>query len=119
MRESDINMAIAEECGWKFRKVPNEFRYTSISPIGDVFNKNYGDTSHLPDYHGSLDACAEFERTLCHNSGYWTALRKVVGELWFNKEDTTPRKDHEMYPESATAPQRCEAFLRMRGRWVE
>lgn len=52
----------------------------------------------------SLDLCAEFEATLsgANVREYDTALVRFAGFTW-----------------QATAPQRCEAYLRTIGKWVE
>ncbi len=65
----------------------------------------------IPDYLGDLNACAQFEKTL--NEGeqreYLFHLckgqRADDGELWLAVHKS--------------APQRCEAFLKTKGLWVE
>lgn len=95
MKPEEINKAIALLRGWKFKwkSCPNW-----LSPSGErcVWH---------PDYYSSLDACAEFERTL-------TPLHLV--EYSYILMELT-RTTYEAI--TATAPQRCEAYLRMKGLW--
>jgi hypothetical protein len=69
----------------------------------------------LRDYHGSLDACVEMERSLLSSSlsasAYVDKLCEVVA---LKSYDSNLRM---FYLIAATAPQRCEAFLRLHGKW--
>lgn len=109
MTPQEINIAIAQACGWNW-----ESKTTLVHPKGDgngyvVFNdKGEIDSFYkLPQYHTSLDACAEFEATLTseEREDYCACLWTVTA--------------HEFATITATAPQRCEAFLRVKGPWRE
>lgn len=62
--------------------------------------------SDIPNYYESLNACAEFEQPMNHAqlSGYVALLIRKLG-----------------VDEAIIAPatQRCEAFLRLHGKWTE
>jgi hypothetical protein len=66
----------------------------------------------VPDYYNSLDACAEFERTLPGDAvDYCEKLCEVTGaepsdRVFLCREVIT-----------ATAPQRCEAYLKSMNLW--
>jgi hypothetical protein len=64
----------------------------------------------IPDYHSSLDACVEFEETLSDEQ-----FEQFYGP-WIGKLAKATRRRHIM---TATAPQRCEAYLRTIGKWVD
>ncbi len=72
------------------------------------------------NYHDSLDACAEFER--CNQNTY-KDLEAYENILWRICRDQNIGKDNPLPPAIAhviaTAPQRCEAYLRMKGLWHE
>lgn len=63
----------------------------------------------IPDYPSSLDACAEFEKTL-------TADDRVnyVNQLYF--VTFTPGQDRDFGVVFSTAEQRCLAFLKAKGK---
>lgn len=75
------------------------------------------DERSIPNYPlpASLDACAEFERTLQGEvfEQYYAALFNVLN--WDNKF-WGKQRDLEMI--RATALQRCEAYLRVKGKWL-
>lgn len=73
----------------------------------------------IPNYCADLNACADFERTL--NSTELTLYHGRIPEIvlrdWRASPVDQPRGFS--YPQSATALQRCEAYLRVKGLWVE
>lgn len=114
-----INIEIAKLRGWKmleFKKADYvESLKTVITTTYKRWSKNNSKTStkRVPDYYSSLDACASgFESGA--NSSYWYHLGKVVG-INFGKV-IFDIKDQQLIG-SATAPQRCEAFLRLHNKW--
>jgi hypothetical protein len=90
-----INQRIAEACGWKQRK----------HCMGYYREGHEGWIEKLPDYYGDLNACHEMEEHL-HGEDWAT----YFGILQSEGMATGVR---------ATAPQRCEAFLRTLGLWEE
>lgn len=80
--------------------------------------EEYDEWQDIPNYHGSLDACATFEATLnpsieheMDGSGHvWNEYVNMLDEICARTGDTCV---------AATAAQRCEAFLRVKGKWIE
>lgn len=100
MTPEEINIAIAESLGvmkWSYalpKKVPH---------------------CDMLDYHSSLDACAEFEATITtpfEMSCYASLVFEQLSEV-----DQSGELDFCMI--TATAPQRCEAYLRLKRLWKE
>lgn len=78
--------------------------------------------SSVPNYYYSLDACAEFESRLTNieQKNYITALWKTnpFSEEAHYKMNQAYVSDRIWWGlATATAPQRCEAFLRLRNKW--
>ena len=107
MTNEQINIAIAEACGWVF-KTNSPF---VISPEGkELWDDDDPLTveialywKRIPDYCNDLNAMHEVEKTLndAQYSCYQEWCRVIVGYHWF----------------SATATQRAEAFLKTIGKW--
>ena len=104
-------IAIATACGWKCAGHPDQLAATGdfqfayqfvINPNGEIVT-HYS----IPDYLNDLNACHEAEKVLTdeQTSAYITTLCLEV--------QPEPMLHH------ATAPQRCEAFLRTLGLWEE
>jgi hypothetical protein len=103
-------IAIAEACGWKFRKAGSGFEL--LEPDGQ---RNCADTDpltnwqsfsyRLPNYLNDLNAMHEAEKVLGkdHWHEYWKYLETY---------DANP-----YCVCFATAAQRCEAFLKTLGLW--
>ena len=118
MKPEEINKAIAEKCGW----------YVANECICNILRARDGSpelepVAPLPDYYHSLDACAEFERTLGDSDSrpaldYWIAVGRVVSKPT-KEPGKTYRTISEVDKMRATAPQRCEAFLRTHNLWKE
>ena len=112
MTPESVNQAIAESLGWR------------QSPIGDTRKLGWVNPEdraqvsrpahELPNFFSSLDACASFEKTLnrLDQLQYETMLKQAVQGV-----SDFPPIDFELI--TATAPQRCEAFLKVRGLWEE
>ena len=67
-----------------------------------------------PNYHASLDACAQFEATLTsprEQADYAARLQRAISGPGMRAYVG------EFAIATATAPQRCEAFLRLHGKW--
>lgn len=113
MNSKERRIAIAEACGWILCKTTDEFP-------GDLsWHNYYGKTvwkhpklgyaswKAVPDYPNDLNACHEFEKMLDEQT-----YRLFIGHL------VAILKPGE-FAVRATAPQRCEAFLRTIGKWKE
>ncbi len=98
MTPEEINKTIAEACGW-----------TYITSLGSGRKPDHGsfrETDKIPNYYGDLNACHEMEKGLKN----WQQWDCYIENLIKSVED---------YLVHATAPQRCEAFLKTIGKWKE
>jgi len=105
MTTNEINNAIAEACGWKPVLICLDFN-------GNPFEGQ----STPPNYAESLDACAEFERTLTDDGQlrFAVSLAKICADdFWEHKTHWSPNPIH------AKPAQRAEAFLKIKGLWME
>lgn len=115
MTPTEINRAIAEIQGWIPTKTTvtfdggwecEETRWAYPGKGSGHFNP--------PNYHGSLDLCAEFEATIKSSADicrYVVRLEEIIQGPGF------PSPIGTIAFVRATAPQRCEAFLRMHNKW--
>lgn len=110
MRPQDMRVAVAKACGW----TPHEFKgipYEWEDPNGVVW-------TDIPRYESDLNAMHEAEKTMTPYQWriYVETLPTIVlGKEWF----TWSYRYIGRMTIHATAPQRCEAFLRTLGLWVE
>lgn len=116
MTDTEINIAIAEACGWE--------RETVHSDLG---NRNFEAWKKdgrrlvtqmaLPDYVGDLNAMhgaeVELENEIATADQYWTEL----AELTMADDEELSTCTRYRYIGNATARQRAEAFLRVKGLW--
>ena len=116
MTDEQINIKIAELCGWR-KDSQNGFQPTWKNTDGTRYAE-----SLLPNYAADLNACHEFEVKLKKFgvfSSYLSHLAIVCGfnaqgdEAWFKLHAGVEAVC------SATASQKCEAFLRIHGQWEE
>lgn len=127
MTDQQINVAIAEACGWKWKVAEHNKRAglsvgTWIQPDGEPtcahpILRGCGELGYLPDYANDLNAMHEAVSWLFRNrlKSYWdylSGLRSVVARDNSNRPATEC-----IYAEDATARQRAEAFLRTIGKW--
>lgn len=106
MTEEQINATIAKLMGWTgIFYVEETDAWVGNKPGGGKFR------FPLPKYTSSIDACAEFESALTDIQfrGYWDVLSLIT-------EQAEEVKSYRAFL-SATAPQRCEAYLRTIGKW--
>ena len=107
MSDEEIRIKIAESLGWKWN--------ASTDVGGKAFPECWAHDEHgfawqvadLPNYPESLDACAEFEATLTVNE------RLTFRNLLVRAQAECPYPD--TYAVSATARQRCLAYLKTKG----
>ena len=124
MTDQQINIAIAESLGWHSKSGANGgVKWVDKDGIGrnggGLYGYGYNDElklSHLPDYTSDLNACHEFENVLdlqaCGEYARW--LRDVV------LVETKLPWDYGSFAHiHATARQRCEAYLKTIGKWIE
>lgn len=112
MTDKEINIAIAEACGW-----------TEVEPCTccDKVSRGYEPTpgahkKHLPDYANDLNAMHEAEDNLLrmNKAEFAVQLCRVVGRDW-----PSGIGGGSFAHIHATAAQRAEAFLRTIGKWDE
>jgi hypothetical protein len=108
MTDEQINIAIAEACGWHC----NQFGLWGIDFADGV-------SGSPPNYCNDLNACHELEKML-DDKQLARYAQQIIGSA--RRKMNIP--DHEShYPIpfiiSATARQRCEAYLKTIGKWIE
>ena len=104
MKLTEINIAIAEACGWTKCVCGDE-------NCGAWFPKDSETAKLLPNYYGDLNACHEMEKVLTYDATEENPLTdwdRYRIELAANGLDSCIH---------APAPQKCEAFLKTLGKW--
>lgn len=71
----------------------------------------------IPDYLSCLNACHEMERVLTDEQH--RLFRKLLFTGVYNRGEGQTNDSADRGMVSATAPQRCEAFLRVMGLWQD
>ena len=124
MKPERQNQVIAELCGWKDIRRPSDDSYHNLATdilgglMGRVAGIRPGESDHepLPNYHGDLNACAKMENHVLSDADtgyeYDCTLNEVCG-CWEDGIMNYMKLWH------ASASQRCEAFLRVHGKWEE
>lgn len=115
MTDQQINIAIAKACGWKFIEdychgADQPPEYTTVTPDGIHL------CGYYPDYCTDLNACHELEKMLDDelDLDYSENLESVTGTRWGANNSYDMSKYR-----SATARQRCEAYIKTIGKWIE
>lgn len=125
MTKAQINIAIAEACGWK------RVRETAYGPMGCPPGSDLSCTSDdffrtrmcpVPNFHENLDAMHEAESRFISDASsamtYAMLLLRVRGLAVVSEYDEL-NYDYCWHACHATARQRAEAFLRTIGKWEE
>ena len=111
MTNEQINIAIAEACGWKYEK--NE----THAPDGAFW---WSKNPEFPDYCNNLNAMHEAESRFISDSSsamtYAMLLLRVRGLAVVSEYDEL-NFDYCWHACHATARQRAEAFLKTIGKW--
>jgi hypothetical protein len=102
MTNERIQIEVAMLAGWKHRDGGMWYH-----PKGGTVPDNL-----IPNYTTSLDACAEFEKDA--PSEYWTILARITNSFIGGVDGVDLLSFGK-----ATPLQRCEAFLRLHGKWEE
>lgn len=126
MTPEQIRIAIAESLGWKADDTEDRHKDVIHQPKGhdllrwelvtygdepeceNVWYDRWLDCSYIPNYPNDLNACASFEQTLTEDERH-AYLSKLIILPGFGLWTTI----------TATAHQRCEAYLKCRGLWKE
>lgn len=106
MTKEQINIAIAELCGWTNMDLDSPDDPEEIAPFGK-HPDGYYDKS--PNYAADLNAMHEAEKALTYEEhcAYCDTLSVVRGGPAYQNAVRS------------TATERAEAFLRVKGKWVE
>ncbi len=121
MTKEQINRAIAESLGWREFRVsePWEFTDPPEEPRVDCGFNLQGRPMPIPDWCSSLDACVEFEKTITDHASQDEYVSLLASDLYQNCDGIPTRQDEAWVCCVSTAPQRCEAYLRTIGKWVD
>ena len=123
MTPEQINIAIAEACGWteigsyyKNWDGPDTIIWDGISPTEECQKGNI--RSKILDYCGDLNAMHEAEKVLAdpQTDTYLDMLAQVCGHQY---KSWSERNEHLFWCWNATARQRAEAFLRALNKWED
>jgi len=110
MTNEQINIAIAEACGWIIIKAGDG------SLIGKLKNEQ-GPMDEIPDYCNDLNAMHEAEKLIsgkAKEGDYWFQLRELLD---FPDAESDWDEFYFFDVIHATARQRAEAFLRTINKW--
>jgi len=115
MTDFEINIAIAEHCGWERHPmdqwIVTDPKYPhSVQPL-----------STIPKYCEDLNAMHEAEEHLKEHE--WESMFELLIKIRWRDASDEQRKDYgsgkTLSPSRAKAKQRAEAFLRTLGKWEE
>ncbi len=104
MTSIEINIAIAEACGWT-----DISQYTQAVDGWYGYEPEDGPHSQVPNYCSDLNAMHEAEKVIKINSHLWKPYESFLARIVSG--------DCGMF--HITAKQRAEAFLRTFGKWEE
>lgn len=116
MTNEEIRIKVAEAMGWNL--CPAEIAGPAARLFnGDVWYRHaeshtIATTDQLPNYPESLDACAEFEKTLTweEQEVFKVRLSRITADDFYEaRTHWSPHTHH------ATARQRCLAYLKTKG----
>lgn len=116
MTDEQINIAFAESLGWTncrlaIKGAGGGTRYPTAH--GMPPNRKY--ESSCPNYTSDLNACHEFEKSL--NDGDYNKYYRHLSTASLRDFENSTHFSAD--PISATARQRCEAYLKTIGKWIE
>jgi hypothetical protein len=130
MNDQEINIAIAEVCGWTINEIEIlGMTDVAVLPTGVSVNDDGAVWKYsgigLPDYLNDFNACAEMENNLTEEQQEIYAYH--LSQLVPQRLNCGPAADgwpdimvhREFDALHATARQRCEAFLRTLNLWIE
>jgi hypothetical protein len=117
MTPQEINIAIAEACGWKI--IRRDITGYNVWEPGAEHPARLTNNLEglLPNYHSSLDAMHEAEKVLSRGEWHEYYRRLYLKTRPKNHVVTPGCDDHTRAFIHARASQRAEAFLRTKGLW--
>lgn len=114
MTPAEINREIALLLGWVVNGSTN-------MGDGNLYKKplsmEFVTVELLPNWYGDLNACAEFEASLNSDEQLQYASLIDRQKIVSFQDDYTNRIAWKLI--TATAPQRCQAYLTLKGKWRE
>ena len=127
MTKEQIRIAVAEICGWHWSYCKDNqkwawfFKYSSYKSELSMRQSEKSEFIYcLPNYSESLDACAEFEKDF--NEAECRKYNEILCKIVIPLESLFPPFPNKPAPQwlfHANSLQRCEAFLRLKGKWIE
>ena len=114
MTNQEINEAIAKECGWVFEGISSDSNPEDRPCWHNVKTRLV--QRHCPDFVNDLNVSAQFEQSL-----FPVHVHQLSGpDRWKEYRETLDMicVGHAGGSILATARQRAEAFLRMKGKWA-
>lgn len=117
MTDNEMRVAIAEACGWRWRRANNSERCAWFDPSGNLteWTMPIKECVGLPDYPNDLNAMHEAVIAAKIPDKQWSdALMRVIQD-----ETCCGAVEARYATANATARQRAEAFLRTVGGWKE
>ena len=115
MSEKEIRIAVAKLCGYE--NIGLRPRHLTGEYSDDLYSRDNTGAwwKPIPDYLNNLNACAQFESLLDTNEleRYYMYLDSVIsGRTCFKVSEA-----NHLAVLLASPSQRCEAFLRTKGKW--
>lgn len=121
MTEQEINIIIAEACGWKRKNPKKLWEWTPTTEWWEksryakaYYDDRDGGILYPPDYYNGLDAIQEAIEKLWHNDSFWysyiTELEKLTGQ------DLALRTRTLLH---ATSQQRAVAIVKAISKWKD
>jgi len=128
MNADEMNRAIAEALGWKRVNLGSQLKGDNEPrgwlPPSAKGNWRYA-VHYCPGYATDLNACHEMEKAILCGNGWAENLRQYSDNLKRIVQDSnwplwgSDAVNCRLFTVHATAPQRCEAFLRVKNLWKE
>lgn len=116
MTEQEQREAIALEIGWRRLYVGFNSQTGSTIQWWRLGNDEDSDTATLPNYPRDLNSMHDAEKMLTDEQ-WKNYVQRILSPLAYMSDGISQAGARKLA--SATAPQRCEAFLRTIGKWKD
>lgn len=117
MKPEEINVAICEVIHGKDCEIEYINPASGMEPSGWRMSDENGDDAPVPNYYGDLNAIHEAEKLILTKFNSGARYRLFLANNSAGPNAKFPTVEAAIC--HATAPQRCEAFLKTLGKWVE
>lgn len=126
MTDTEMRIAIAEACGWKWFLSDTGIYHMNTELCGPHWveiprPENWASSAVFiacPDYPNDLNACHEMEKVLIYTNGCSEQYGCILSQVCLQGAQINETAARFKILHS-TARQRCEAFLRCLGLWKE